>query len=752
MKKRMKQNDLLRQIFFDDWQPEEEMEQGQLLVILAASMIALLVAAGLAIDGGFLFVRRAQLARAIDSAALSGVVVLYDNRDVADGDGNGLTDGIAQANARAEQVFALNGVPIEQQAGDDGNPDDTQCWAVGDTNWDTFDMCGTQNPGSVPGAVRYLVSVQWENPVFFMSILGFEDIPLYASAEAEYYPVVDIYASGTTTTGVVRTAIQNIIGPEFRPSLGDAYTAWPKTTGQTTEDWREIEGIYTYRIEIPQSYVQRYISSPEGPLVRVELMDPDNYNCSGNCATRAYQRNGAATNYGAGGDVGVIEATGESTDPAANQNPYWFIKVDQGRSFEGVNERTPLMFRLYYFRERSDGSLEQVDVAYYRSSTNTGETDMMWVSPTADANQTMKNPVLMLEQDFGYTTWLNDDGGAYTTEDYYELEPGLLCTDDPRGDGSGDTIPDTKCFYADTDGDGNLTRDAAEDREPTLTLANCATTATQQVWPDNTTDAEVFAKTFYPDVSEIPSDNCTQGTNNGDFIVNVSGENDSETPGIFVDPATSVRYLYMDVMGLDGTSENGYELFAGPPASVQPAPPNINSRNMWSTNIIEYAGINPTIGDPRDSQGIQIFALGYIPMNALDAFRAETPLSFVSGVFEGADITVEVYDQDGGAQGPMYLYFENLPKEDFLMCWGANQNECENTASSHYGLTDFSGIDYRGGDGIPNGGDWNVFTFTIPNDEVDGFLGGRMFMSYQNGGVDSFTIKITVDSRPYLTQ
>ena len=53
-------------------------ERGQALPLFILVMIALLAMVGLAIDAGRLYVARAELVRALDSAALAGVVELPD--------------------------------------------------------------------------------------------------------------------------------------------------------------------------------------------------------------------------------------------------------------------------------------------------------------------------------------------------------------------------------------------------------------------------------------------------------------------------------------------------------------------------------------------------------------------------------------------------------------------------------------------------------------------------------------------------
>ena len=75
---------------------EHEHERGQILVLLALAMVGLLVAAGLATDAGILFVRRGQLDRAVDAAALAGVTRLNSSTDAA--------QALQSANTRGQQL------------------------------------------------------------------------------------------------------------------------------------------------------------------------------------------------------------------------------------------------------------------------------------------------------------------------------------------------------------------------------------------------------------------------------------------------------------------------------------------------------------------------------------------------------------------------------------------------------------------------------------------------------------------------
>ncbi len=76
-------------------------ERGQAIVLVVITMTAMLMAVGLAIDGGQLFVARRTMQEAADAGAYAGAVVLYENGTVseagtaarADVTRNGFTDG-----------------------------------------------------------------------------------------------------------------------------------------------------------------------------------------------------------------------------------------------------------------------------------------------------------------------------------------------------------------------------------------------------------------------------------------------------------------------------------------------------------------------------------------------------------------------------------------------------------------------------------------------------------------------------------
>src|SRR5688572_14922100 len=78
-------------------------ESGQTIILMALALVGLLVSTGLAVDGAMLMVRKAQLDRSVDAAALAGVVKV--------GDVTSLTD-LASVHAEGQIVMAANGIPI----------------------------------------------------------------------------------------------------------------------------------------------------------------------------------------------------------------------------------------------------------------------------------------------------------------------------------------------------------------------------------------------------------------------------------------------------------------------------------------------------------------------------------------------------------------------------------------------------------------------------------------------------------------
>jgi hypothetical protein len=643
-----------------------ERERGQMLLVMAMAMVGLLVAAGIAVDVGVLFMRQSQLDRAVDAAALAGVAVLED--------------GLDGSNTRGMQLLAANGIVLDQAS---------PCDSV---DWDVHDYCGEQRTGTIPGALRYHIEVHWESETYFMPLIGFDKIPLTGIATAEYFPLVDIFASDTSDMGLVQSSNQSIFGPDICHNFGDPYTP------TSSPWWSELEGVYTYRIIIPTSYPY--------DKVRVEIFDPDTYNPpndsytvygvdvstgSGSCNN---QKNTCLidTPWGGGGD---------------NPNPFWFVNVDENRippcSDSGPYSRinnTRTLYRLFYYRQSAGGALEEVDLAFYIGKTDyngqpspTGQytpaqaaaegvaTNVQWVSPGASGNDLM-----------------------------------------PAFDGS-----DKDCVFAELDalyGKGVPSWPASDlcvGAEPTTITEDC-----QAYWGS------------FPGHTNAPT-GCSP-TTDGDFVVDLI----TEAPGIYVDPNSGTRQLYLQVRGLSGASENGYDFWAGPTPDDDSnviVPSGINARQVY----IQHARSE---GDtPHSSRGVGVYGMGHLPMNSNVDYPVDIPLTYLGPEFAGQVISIEMFDPDAGAQDPVYFFFDSIPTSDWTACY-------DDYGASAYSRCSTLGFAREGPADVPSqNGKWQSppYTFTIPSDDAGvPFYGGRLIAHYKPGKNDTYGWKITLSSRPFL--
>ncbi|MEI2610101.1 MAG: hypothetical protein V9G20_15875 [Candidatus Promineifilaceae bacterium] len=129
-------------------------------------------------------------------------------------------------------------------------------------------------------------------------------------------------------------------------------------------------------------------------------------------------------------------------------------------------------------------------------------------------------------------------------------------------------------------------------------------------------------------------------------------------PNILVDPATGVRSLYLDVTTLAGASENGFEIWAGPPVytgaqgtssghcttsvpgQMAGAPSQVNKRNLFMTNCGRGS---------HASQGVTIYALDYAPTNVNTNNPVNIPVTYIGPEYAGQSIYVTLFDIDSGS-------------------------------------------------------------------------------------------------------
>jgi hypothetical protein len=142
----------------------------------------------------------------------------------------------------------------------------------------------------------------------------------------------------------------------------------------------------------------------------------------------------------------------------------------------------------------------------------------------------------------------------------------------------------------------------------------------------------------------------------GSFEVDLT----QDVPGIVTHPLTGYRELYLNVTAVSGASENGFEIWAGPPNYINSVPSEANARNL---HIID----NP---QTHSSAGITTFALDILPQNANIDVRIELPLLYLSPNYAGQTITITAFDIENYFSSPVIFYMDSIAQADWSMTFG----------------------------------------------------------------------------------
>ena len=239
----------------------------------------------------------------------------------------------------------------------------------------------------------------------------------------------------------------------------------------------------------------------------------------------------------------------------------------------------------------------------------------------------------------------------------------------------------------------------------------------------------------------------------------------TDTINIVEDQSTGARYIYMDVQAMSGASENGFEIWAGPPTYVNAVPSEVNARNLYVLNNI----------GSHTSEGVTVFGLGNLPMNSNFNNPVDIPLLYAGPDMIGQTINVSMFDSDSGAQPPIVFYFDSIaftPDDgnalgydpnatDWAMAFGvAGQDDPDGVAE---------GVRCRPGSCNANGNidsGWvqPAYQITVPGDlsncdydnptmeDCTPFVGGRLVVRYDGGFSDTYGWEISVEGLPYLVK
>ena len=218
-----------------------------------------------------------------------------------------------------------------------------------------------------------------------------------------------------------------------------------------------------------------------------------------------------------------------------------------------------------------------------------------------------------------------------------------------------------------------------------------------------------------------------------------------DVPGILVDPNTNARYLWLDVTALSGASENGFEIWAGPPDYVSTVPSEVNARNRYILN-------NP---GSHSSQGVTVYAVGNLPMNSNFSNPVDIPLIYVGPELAGQSIFVSLYDSDSGAKPPITFYFDSIAESDWSMTFGVSgQPDPDGVPAGVRCLpgscqTKWVTPPYE----IIIPGDTNNCDYANPDpSNCTPFYGGRLVARYIGGFSDTYGWQISITGLPYLVR
>jgi Flp pilus assembly protein TadG len=550
---------------------------------------------------------------------------------------------------------------------------------------------------SILGAQEYSITATWGVETYFARLFNIDTISVTHSATAAYFPLVDVYASRRVEAGALSVSTQGVFGPQICTSFGDAFSP-------LNSPWAPGIYSYRYRVYIPPDYESRNGTD----IVRIEIFDPDSINSNpaqvlathstrwvnagaNRPATRAFDNPCGGTQHNAC----VLETTemqlGCSTTQQADPNIFCEEDVD--------------LINPYWFVRidenrgagggNGNGTCGGAD-GPYRPQYNTQTIfSLSYFQRMPDG--TLRNTPLA-----SYTGQVGDgarDNGDHNT-DLKWTTPGAF-------NDFGVVPTDCNSFS------GGYLRSAGDTRCPLMPEHNMA--------------------------------KAVAGPGNG-FDISLA----EDTPRILTDATTGARFIYLDVTAVSGASENGFEVWAGPPSQSQNVPSDGNARNLYVSN-------NP---GSRTGGGVLVYAMGILPMNSSGNARVQIPLVYIPAEYAGRTVSVSLFDPDSGTNPPVRFYFDTLSRQDYEVIYGQTSPDPAGRCFVPGGDCNNRWVGAPDGTGPPpfqipvpdltsectNPGDANQRSVCTP------FYGGRLYAEYQAGRHDTYAWMISLPSLPYLVR
>ncbi|MFK7805580.1 MAG: hypothetical protein AB8G95_28380, partial [Anaerolineae bacterium] len=558
---------------------------------------------------------------------------------------------------------------------------------------------------------------------------------------AAYFPLVDLYSGRRVALDGVTTSTQAVFGPNQVTSFGDAFSPFDGAGNAADRGLLDADGdfSYTYRVEIPKDYDGTVFDTVNGAItptyiVRIELLDPDSINnavpagatLSHSEKFRIDLENSGATNFihsvdsddcsarddisnpciiqtceweegqrgqGRCADAYYIDAYDHisSTAYAVNEaNPFWFYRLDENRHRGGTSDApendTVTIYTLYYFQKRADGSIVRQDLASYAGQSRVATNMTIQGVPPVGQYHALTD-----------LNWVSP--GAWNEIGYV---PTTCQTQSMARGNGGFAVPGYGGCTINSPGDEDLTPDSGS----------------------------------FGDISKMGSG----------FEINVL----EDIPDIVVDQVTDMMHIYIDVNTVSGTSENGFEIWAGPPHAHYGFDSNVNQRNLLITDK----------GNLFGTDGVSVYSSGILPLNSMTGNRVDFPLVYVSPEYAGQTIDISLFDADSGTSYPLCFYFDTIPNPDcetfnaatetmdgYLQAYneGNDGNRCFPGCNNQFVEPPFFvNVPTFNGDCNPNA----PFEERMVN--CNTFLGGRLMVSYDGGQHDTYQWIVNFPSVPYI--
>lgn len=235
------------------------------------------------------------------------------------------------------------------------------------------------------------------------------------------------------------------------------------------------------------------------------------------------------------------------------------------------------------------------------------------------------------------------------------------------------------------------------------------------------------------------------------FEVNLT----TDVPNMVVDQNTGARYIYLDVQAMSGSSENGFEVWAGPPDYTSTVRSEVNLRNL---DILNIPG-------SHSSEGVTVYGLGNLPMNSNANNVVDVPIMYVGPDMIGQPILISLFDTDSGAAPPLVFYFDSLAfTPSTTNPLGYDPTRTDWARSFHVsGQADPEGQTFLCVLGSCNN-QWANYTITVPGNTANcdyanptmadctPFFGGRLIARYKAGFSDTYGLQIRLEGLPYLVK